>query len=413
MPSCPTNPTLVLLIASLAINLYLVSQWREQWTTLRAVPRQIAAGQRSEPRRIDAKITLEDRTLQGAASQTRSLLQRKVQNLDHAGESEVESSLRNKMEGKVQQAAMQPRKITTSPPRLQHVERRNGTFYLKPCPKSKLAEKERIHTSGVQARHKYWGYLHKEMSTRVQRPWSASDPAMAPAYIHWSVVPTWTCNTMQRFGVLGDGGKVLCDGSRLLKMSATGQRPLVYSFGSKLECDFEKDVLKAFPTSEIHVFDPTPGVVEGFPSSSCGSVATFHGLGLGGKTKSLFLDGINNYLGRTVPLDNLLSIQKSLGHSQRVVDILKIDIEGSEFETFNFLKANAEASRWPKAKVILLEVHLFDQLFQSNWLTALNAFQKLFSDFEAMGYRVYYKEINPYDARKCVEYALINQKYVT
>eukprot|EP00117_Sycon_ciliatum_P008165 scpid57662/ scgid10986/ len=291
------------------------------------------------------------------------------------------------------------------------VIRQNGSSFLAPCKPPTAsgdmhAEKERIHAQGMKERKLYWQYLNGELSRASPLPWTASDPVMAPAYIHWSVEPTWSCNIMQRLGTLGDGGKEMCDAKRLL----AHDRPLVYSFGSKLECDFEKQLKGDFPAADIHVFDPTPGVVEGFSRSQCAALVSFHPTGLGGYTKSLFLDGINHFPGRNVKLEDLLSIQASLGHQNRVIDVLKIDIEGSEFDAFKHLAANAQ--NWPGAKLIMLEVHLFGNKLGENWRNTLQVFQKLFSDFDAMGFRVYYKEINPYDGKRCVEYALINDKYL-
>ena len=292
------------------------------------------------------------------------------------------------------------------------VIRQNRASFLAPCNLTTTtsgdmhAEKERIHAQGMKERKLYWQYLNGELSSSNRADWSPADPRMSPAYIHWSVEPTWSCNIMQRLGTLGDGGKEMCDAKRLL----THRQPLVYSFGSKLECDFERQLKKDFPTADIHVFDPTPGVVEGFSSSQCSKLVSFHPTGLGGYTKSLYLNGINSYGGRNVKLEDLLSIQASLGHQNRVIDVLKIDIEGSEFDAFSHLAANAK--NWPGAKLIMLEVHLANENYGSNWKNGLKVFQKLFSDFNTMGFRVYYKEINPYDGRRCVEYALINDKYL-
>ena len=392
------NPVVVLLLVSVAVNILLLGPWG------RPSMGSVTTTSSTAPVRIlEPKPPIET-----TSSTPQDLFGAEVADTTQEKESGPTTVDIQELLKKLETVTRKPPTVSRPTP-LVAIQRLNGSAFLKPCPKSKLAEKERVHARGMQARRKYWSYLESKTSNAAVVPWSPNDPRMAAAYIHWSVEPTWTCNVMQRYGTLGDGGKVLCDVQRLMTSSG-GNPPLVYSFGSRLQCDFEMDVKRFFPTSEVHVFDPTPGVVEQYQKSECGRQTAFHGIGLGGNIKSIYLDGINGYRGRTAPLDNLLSIQKSLGHESRIVDLLKIDIEGSEFDTFDYLAQNAAG--WPRAKLIMLEVHLFDTLHGGTVSSHLAAFKKLFVDFADMGYRVYYKELNPYDARKCVEYALINEKYV-
>ena len=71
-------------------------------------------------------------------------------------------------------------------------------------------------------------------------------------YYSFNWHPTITCDQEERIGLLGDGGKWVCN-PRKIKPPC-----LVFSFGSYNEFGFEKD-LQALSKCEIHTFDPTIG----------------------------------------------------------------------------------------------------------------------------------------------------------
>ena len=128
---------------------------------------------------------------------------------------------------------------------------------------------------------------------------------------------------------------------------------VVYSFGSNNQWAFELAV-RAHTRCTIHTFDPTssppkPSVRNVLENTSVGGGAarfTFHSAGLSHS------DGQAS-LGRKVfGVRSLLSLMRELGHEESGVDILKVDVEGAEFNT-------VPSTDWRRLKVgqLLMEVH--------------------------------------------------------
>lgn len=125
----------------------------------------------------------------------------------------------------------------------------------------------------------------------------------------------FTCPLKERFGSWGDGGKWVCAWHHIANKIENGQGCLVYSIGSNSETSFENSVLSKLPGCEVHTFDHT--VSEGFrPTPGI----TFHRTGLAAAD-----DDARN-------LSTLPTIRRRLGHAHREIDILKIDIEGNEYD---------------------------------------------------------------------------------
>ena len=146
--------------------------------------------------------------------------------------------------------------------------------------------------------------------------------------------PTYNCMNRVRVGRIGDGGKWVCDPQVLGRL----WRPcIVYTFGSNGEISFEEDLLSITShRCEIHIFDPTIFWPNNhyFNGDSASDLKDenvrnslrnvhFHPLGLGTAKEEIREFG---------PVDALPNIMKNLGHTH--LDILKIDIEGKEFDTF-------------------------------------------------------------------------------
>ena len=123
---------------------------------------------------------------------------------------------------------------------------------------------------------------------------------------------------------------------------------VVYSFGSFGDTQFEQRVRDVVPGCEIHTFDPT--CMRPAPLKREKDLH-FHSLGLGGganhstperrrraqhqrqlrlsKPRSKFFEMKLADVAKQWPVLDLGTIMRRLGH--RSVDILKIDVEGSEF----------------------------------------------------------------------------------
>jgi Methyltransferase domain len=82
-------------------------------------------------------------------------------------------------------------------------------------------------------------------------------------------------------------------------------------------------------------------------------------------------------------MKTLSTIQKELGHDQPgyVLEILKVDVEGSEWTVFNPL---LEMRDFPFARQLLIELHPTD----------LNATRRYFELMHEIGYRIAHKEPN-------------------
>ena len=128
---------------------------------------------------------------------------------------------------------------------------------------------------------------------------------------------------MEKVGKLSDGGKWVCGVDSVL------QRPgcVVYSFGSNGDTSFEEAILNR-TTCAVFTFDPTlaPAVqakVEAVPGIN------FQAVGLGA------VDGDAVIGGRSLPVRTLATLMQQHGHTW--VDLLKIDVEGAEWEALESL----------------------------------------------------------------------------
>jgi hypothetical protein len=203
-------------------------------------------------------------------------------------------------------------------------------------------------------------------------PSSAKNISTFDAFDRWSGVNVWdlfppqvSCPDSTRVGKIGDGGKWLCGASWLtlqqekvienkeenidkdsINDNKHQESPLciVYSFGISLDSSFEYAMLD-LAGCEVHAFDPTVGGLaprpkyNGLSSPTITTVASssanakmfpdnskrvrFHKVALGVQT------GPTNTFSLT---ENLFDIMKRLNHTY--VDVIKIDIEGKEWEVF-------------------------------------------------------------------------------
>ena len=121
-----------------------------------------------------------------------------------------------------------------------------------------------------------------------------------------------------RHGRVGDGGKWICGARRFLSEPGC----VVYSLGSNAETSFETDL--ALETEcEIHVFDPTQASVP-MPSTHRSGHENFHTYAIGNPAQN-----------STWQTKSLEAVMSGFGHSW--IDVLKMDIEGGEWEFLDYL----------------------------------------------------------------------------
>ncbi|KAF5339969.1 hypothetical protein D9611_012433 [Ephemerocybe angulata] len=225
------------------------------------------------------------------------------------------------------------------------------------------------------------------------------DVAPWPPYTVWDFFPAaFNCpHEIERHGALGDGGKWVCGLSRVQDKPDC----IVYSFGINLESSFEAEILKYTKHCQIWGYDFS---VKSFgpeiPSNQLHRTH-FHAYGLGGEDKH----GPND----SPPMYTLETLMRENGHTH--IDLLKIDIEGWEFDTLTTLIKPYATSGLPLPfGQLQLEIHIWDKTF-AQYLT-------WWETLEAAGLRPFWTEPNlvyqNYNKKKgtadLAEYSFLNVK---
>ncbi|CAL6334017.1 unnamed protein product [Bathycoccus prasinos] len=189
--------------------------------------------------------------------------------------------------------------------------------------------------------------------------------------------PNFNCITKERVGKIGDGG-------------------------SKGEVSFEADVQEKLPNCEIHIFDPTLTFEQRKNVDTLLHDIHFHDIGLGAEDGELRIKNRKSLWTQktksTYKVQTLATLMSNLGHTW--IDVLKIDIEGGEW---NIFKKLFEDPLMIPATQIQIELH-----FLGDAKTVLNFFENM----EKRGFRVFSVEPNYYgrssdNAKLMVEYSFI------
>jgi len=234
---------------------------------------------------------------------------------------------------------------------------------------------ESIYASGKARIQKELQRRHNNLSTiEPFNPWG-------PVYIWDWFSPDYNCPTMERIGRVGDGGKWIC-GVDVLKER---EKCVVYSYGVNKDLSFELELIGR-TGCEVHGFDPTVGGVP--PDCKGNEHITFHKQALG---------PVSGPSAVFMMVETLLDTMKRQGHT--FLDVLKVDIEGSEWDTF---KAMLPEKALPFGQ-LLIELHFRD---------VVEVFE-FFENMDTHGFRIFMRETNhnPCAAGKlpiAVEFSLIN-----
>jgi FkbM family methyltransferase len=138
---------------------------------------------------------------------------------------------------------------------------------------------------------------------------------------------------MERVGHFGDGGKWICV---IFQYAAFDERPLiVYSFGVDEDSSFEAELVDR-TSAHIYAFDYSVDNMGPKVTNGTNSKVKFSRIGLGGCDETV---DSNHFM--TLP-----SIMSELGHDY--VNILKIDVEGAEFDALDVLIETYNGSSLPK-----------------------------------------------------------------
>ncbi|PPQ65698.1 hypothetical protein CVT24_012116 [Panaeolus cyanescens] len=196
-----------------------------------------------------------------------------------------------------------------------------------------------------------------------------------PPYTVWDFFPAaFTCpHEIQRLGALGDGGKFVCGLSRVVEKPDC----VVYSFGINGESSFEREILDKTDYCQIWGYDFSVKSFGPEISRALAHRTHFKAFGLAGSDK----DGPRDH----PKMYKLETLMKQNGHD--FIDILKIDIEGWEFETLTALIKPYIQSRKPLPfGQLQLEIHLWNKSFEYflGWWEML----------EEAGLRAFWTEVN-------------------
>jgi len=143
---------------------------------------------------------------------------------------------------------------------------------------------------------------------------------------------------------------------------------IVYSFGIGHDNSFDLEMIKRFGVT-VHAFDPTPGLGDWMKEQGFDERFRFYDYGLAGfdgeveirsqatdqQTSGTILDRTEldvNTSGTTIVVKRLSTIMKDLGHEH--IDLLKMDIEGAEFDAVADLLASGI-----RPKQLLIEYHRY------------------------------------------------------
>lgn len=194
-----------------------------------------------------------------------------------------------------------------------------------------------------------------------------------------------SCAFERRLGKRGDGGKWACDPDQLLEHG----RCAIASVGSENEWSFETEVLERYACDFVHTFDHT--VYDPTPPRG----ATFH---------PLKLSAADDEAERTISVAGVVRMLPP----GRVLDILKIDIEGGEYF---MLAHNASLDAMARSvRVLMIEVHMcsnfvpepdpdWEKLCSVNTPAAERLEPWACADYNASGYKEYRAHIKAEEER--------------
>ena len=176
--------------------------------------------------------------------------------------------------------------------------------------------------------------------------------------------PSFRCpHRVERVGTLGDGGKWVCGLDRI----ASQRTPCtIYSFGVNGESSFEAALLTAAPQCEVWGYD--------FSVSSFGP-EVHNDTALRARSHFFpFALGSEDSPYSNPPTFTLQTLMHQNGHS--FIDILKIDIEGYEFDTLKeIVMPYLETGEPLPFGQLQIEVHIWNKKFSDflSWWEMLEA----------------------------------------
>ena len=170
------------------------------------------------------------------------------------------------------------------------------------------------------------------------------------------------CHRKLRMGNPGDGGWEICDDEDVRPRAPC----VVYSFGIENDFSFDDDTASTYGC-HVFSFDPSMRV----ESHNRSNLVHFYKIGLSSRTRR-WTNGWKMY--------TFSDIRKLLGHEDVHIDVVKMDIENSEW---GVVAAMVRAGEFKHFKQFLIEYHLRSQ-----------ANLKVLQDIDKEGFRSFYTHKN-------------------
>jgi FkbM family methyltransferase len=153
------------------------------------------------------------------------------------------------------------------------------------------------------------------------------------------VVPRTECETL----TLGNQGAAWT-----FYPEGLSDRSVVYSFGVGEDISFDLALIHRLGVT-VHAFDPTPRAIAWVPSQAAPDQFVFHPFGIAGQdgvrqftppknernVSHTLLQRDSPWRSIEVPVQRVATIMRMLGHTR--IDLLKMDIEGAEYEVVDDL----------------------------------------------------------------------------
>ncbi|XP_055901702.1 uncharacterized protein LOC106054906 [Biomphalaria glabrata] len=147
--------------------------------------------------------------------------------------------------------------------------------------------------------------------------------------------------------IVAVGNYDICQDSRfIIKPSC-----LVYSFGIDFRYSFD-DAMSNLGC-EVHSFDPSMGV----ETHKRANNSTFHNIGISHSNNDSFAPRQDKFVKtpQVWKMRTLQTLMKELGHEEKVIDVLKLDIEGYEWTVIDNL---IETNVIKNIRQFVMEIHL-------------------------------------------------------
>ncbi|KAH9524381.1 Methyltransferase-like protein 24 [Bulinus truncatus] len=220
----------------------------------------------------------------------------------------------------------------------------------KPRPGKFVQNKDIVDNSGAKGYLKQYAGLFDERMTGI----SDVDPNNVTAIQNWwqaAAMIDWYINSPIRYTCKN---KMTVGNWHICQDTPYTIKPpcLVYSFGINFDFSFDDAMSKL--GCEVHSFDPSMNK----ETHKRGDNSTFHNLGLSNTNTDGFVPRKDLYVNKPQvwKMRTLKSVFKELGHEKRVLDVLKIDIEGHEWAVIDNMM---ETDIFKYVRQFMLEFHLF------------------------------------------------------